>query len=70
MKIKLKKGCFSHVSCCFFGNLWIFQPLRTLELIEINDYKLTPVLIDFAICLPSFYTDHYLSEKEKKIARR
>ena len=55
-KIKLKKVVFV-TFLAVFSAIYGFQPIRTLELIDINDYKLTP-LIDFAICLLSFYTDH------------
>ena len=40
-KIKLKKVVFV-TFLAVFSAIYGFQPLRTLELIEINDYKLTP----------------------------
>ena len=40
-KIKLKKVVFV-TFLAVFPAIYGFQPLRTLELIEINDYKLIP----------------------------
>ena len=40
-KIKIKKVVFV-TFLAVFSAIYGFQPLRTLELIDINDYKLTP----------------------------
>ena len=64
-KVKLKKSCFCHISCRFFWQFLNFSQSEPL-VIEINDEKVTTLTDIFAICLPSFYTDHYLKLKFNK----
>ena len=57
-KIKLKKLFLSRFSLVFWQFLDFSQsePLIKLKLMIKSEH----LLIDFAICLPSFYTDYYL----------